>query len=194
MIKELGKSESSYHLLSLVEHLQVLAEEHAFEKWSNFPKERAHLIDLLEKHDPNNTILISGDRHIAEISRMPLDMTQSQLYDITSSGLTHAYLKNSSKKEPNKELDAKTCDAAFLAMGRYAIEMVAQATRYMNKKLGDFDVLNEDKVQLYLESVLMQPSYKIWMFFDSPWWRDDIPSPAKYPAKLNSYFFNLSTF
>ena len=49
----------------------------------------------------------------------------------------------------------------------------------MNKKLGDFDVLNEDKVQLYLESVLMQPSYKIGMFFDSPWWRDDIPSPGK---------------
>ena len=93
-----------------------------------------------------------------------------------------------SRKEPNKELDAKTCDAAFLAMGRHAIEMVAQATRYMNKKLGDFDVLNEDKVQLYLESVLMQPSYKIGMFFDSPWWRDDIPSPVKYPAKLNSYF------
>ncbi len=93
-----------------------------------------------------------------------------------------------SREEPNKELDAKTSDAAFLAMGRYAIDLVAQATRYSTKKDGDFDVLNEDKVQLYLESVLMQPSYKIGMFFDSPWWRDDIPSPPKYPAKLNSYF------
>lgn len=93
-----------------------------------------------------------------------------------------------SRKDPDKELDAKKCDAAFLAMGRYAIDLVAQATRYMSKKRGDFDVLNEDKVQLYLESVLMQPSYKIGMFFDSPWWRDDIPSPPKYPAKLNSYF------
>ena len=93
-----------------------------------------------------------------------------------------------SREEPTKELDSKTCDAAFLAMGRYAIDLVAQATRYMNKKQSDFDVLNDDKVQLYLESVLMQPSYKIGMFFDSPWWRDDIPSPPKYPAKLNSYF------
>lgn len=93
-----------------------------------------------------------------------------------------------SGKEPNKELDAKTCDAAFLAMGRYAIDLVAQGTRYKDKKEDDFDVLNEDKVQLYLESVLMQPSYKIGMFFDTPWWRDDIPSPPKYPAKLNSYF------
>ena len=98
------------------------------------------------------------------------------------------HFTTASRKEPTKELKSKTCDAAFLAMGRHAIDLVAQATRYMDKKKGDFDVLNEDKVQLYLESVLMQPSYKIGMFFDSPWWRDDIPSPPKYPAKLNSYF------
>lgn len=98
------------------------------------------------------------------------------------------HFTTASRKAPDKQLDAKTCDAAFLAMGRYAIDLVAQATRYMNKKQGDFDVLNDDKVRLYLESVLMQPSYKIGMFFDSPWWRDDIPSPPKYPAKLNSYF------
>lgn len=98
------------------------------------------------------------------------------------------HFTTASKKDPSKKLDDKTCDAAFLAMGRHAIDLVAQATRYMNKKSNDFDVLNEDKVQLYLESVLMQPSYKIGMFFDTPWWRDDIPSPPKYPAKLNSYF------
>jgi hypothetical protein len=98
------------------------------------------------------------------------------------------HFTTASKNEPDKELNAKTCNAAFLAMGRHAIDLVAQATRYSNKKEGDFDVLNEEKVQLYLESVLMQPSYKIGMFFKTPWWRDDIPSPAKYPAKLNSYF------
>lgn len=98
------------------------------------------------------------------------------------------HFTTASRKAPDKQLAAKTCDAAFMAMGRYAVDLVAQATRYMNKKQGDFDVLNEEKVRLYLESVLMQPSYKIGMFFDSPWWRDDIPSPPKYPAKLNSYF------
>lgn len=92
------------------------------------------------------------------------------------------------RKSPDKEESANTCDAAFMAMGRYAVELVAQATRYMNKGKGDFDVLNEEKVQLYLESAMMQPSYKIGMFFTSPWWRDDIPSPPTYPAKLNSYF------
>ncbi len=96
-----------------------------------------------------------------------------------------------SKDEPDKELNPgkkRTTDAAFMAMGRHAVELVAQATRYMEKDKGDFDVLNHEKVQLYLESVLMQPSYKIGMFFDTPWWRDDIESPPKYPSKLNSYF------
>ena len=53
-------------------------------------------------------------------------------------------------------------------MPRYAIDLVAQATRY--EKTGGLDLLNDQKVTLYLESVIMQPSYKIGMFFDSPWW------------------------
>jgi len=96
-----------------------------------------------------------------------------------------------SKNNPDVELNPKvkkTTDAAFLAMGRHAVELVAQATRYIEKTKDDFDVLNDEKVQLYLESAMMQPSYKIGMFFDKPWWRDDIASPPKYPAKLNSYF------
>lgn len=96
-----------------------------------------------------------------------------------------------SKNDPDKSLNPgveMTTAAAFLAMGRHAVELVAQATRYMEKGSSDFDVLNDDNVQLYLESVLMQPSYKIGMFFDTPWWRDDIANPPMYPAKLNSYF------
>ena len=40
------------------------------------------------------------------------------------------------------------------------------------------DVLNAQKVRLYLEAAVMQPSYKVGMFFDSPWWLT-APSPAK---------------
>ncbi|MEM9547969.1 MAG: hypothetical protein AAGA77_18455 [Bacteroidota bacterium] len=108
---------------------------------------------------------------------------------IDKNGVIHYTL--ASKNNPDKELDPKvkkTTDAAFLAMGRHAVETVAQASRYIQKSRGDFDVLNEEKVQLYLESAMMQPSYKIGMFFDAPWWRDDVADPPKYPAKLNSYF------
>jgi len=48
-------------------------------------------------------------------------------------------------------------------------------------------VLNHRKVQLYLESAIMQPSYKVGMFFDSPWWADSAATPAPYPAQITAY-------
>ncbi len=74
------------------------------------------------------------------------------------------------RKNPNKKSASKTTDAAWLAMPRYALDLVAQATRYEDHT--GLDVLNHQKVQLYLESAIMQPSYKVGMFFASPWWTD----------------------
>ncbi len=90
------------------------------------------------------------------------------------------------RKNPDQESGAKTSDAAFLAMPRSAIEMVAQSTRFKDEN--GLDVLNHENVQLYLESVIMEPSYKIGMFFEEPWWRVSNAKPPKYPAKLTSYF------
>lgn len=94
---------------------------------------------------------------------------------------------------PDKKAGEGICDAAFMAMPRSAIELVAQATRYEHEGV---DVLNHEKVQLFLESVLMEHSYKIGMFFDYPWWANNLPapddytgvSPCPYPAKLESWF------
>lgn len=87
------------------------------------------------------------------------------------------------REAPNATQSHEQCQAAFLAMPRSAIEKVAEATRYNSD--GGEDVLNHEQVQLYLESVIMEPSYKIGMFFDSPWW---LEGECKYPAKLSSYF------
>jgi hypothetical protein len=87
------------------------------------------------------------------------------------------------RKNPDTKEGSESCEAAFLAMPRSAIELVAQATRYSDEE--GLDVLNHEKVQLYLESVIMEPSYKVGMFFDKPWWLD---GAATYPAKLSSYF------
>jgi hypothetical protein len=72
-------------------------------------------------------------------------------------------------------------------MPRAAIDYVAQATRYREPAKGELDVLNHDKVNLYLESTIMQPSYKIGMFFDQPWWSPDAQNPATYPALIVGY-------
>ncbi len=95
------------------------------------------------------------------------------------------------RANPNQSSASSTTDAAWLAMPRYAIDLVAQATRYQShnshKGPDGFDVLNHRKVQLYLESAIMQPSYKVGMFFDSPWWADSAATPAPYPAQITAY-------
>ena len=84
------------------------------------------------------------------------------------------------REQPTKKSSSRTTDAAWLAMPRNSIDLVAQATRYEDTQ--GLDVLNHQKVQLYLESAIMQPSYKVGMFFDKPWWTD-----SYYPPQLTSY-------
>jgi hypothetical protein len=98
-------------------------------------------------------------------------------------GVLHYSL--ATRENPNKKSGSKTTDAAWLAMPRYALELVAQATRYENHE--GLDVLNHRQVQLYLESAIMQPSYKVGMFFEAPWWADSAPTPPTYPAQITAY-------
>jgi len=80
--------------------IQVLPEEQIFEKWANFPASRKRLLDLLAATKTPGVILISGDRHIAEISKTEIAGLNYPLYEVTSSGMTHVYSGNS--VEPNK--------------------------------------------------------------------------------------------
>lgn len=96
-------------------------------------------------------------------------------------GVIHYSL--ATRANPDRKSASGTTDAAWLAMPRYAIDLVAQATRYQDHE--GLDVLNHQKVQLYLESAIMQPSYKVGMFFDSEWWLDSANTP--YPPQLASY-------
>ena len=66
--------------------IQVLANEHNWEKWGNFPQERERLLSLIQKSGAGGVVLISGDRHSAEISCLKEGMNYP-LYDLTSSSL-----------------------------------------------------------------------------------------------------------
>lgn len=92
-----------------------------------------------------------------------------------------------SRSNPNLPAGSGEADAAWLAMPRAAIDLVAQATRFQQPPAGAVDVLNHSKVALYLESTIMQPSYKVGMFFDQPWWAPDADNPAPYPAQITGY-------
>ena len=70
----------------LISSIQVIADEHPFEKWANFPKERDRLYQLIRDTKANGIVILSGDRHLAEVSLDPKSVGYP-LYDITSSGL-----------------------------------------------------------------------------------------------------------
>lgn len=79
-------------LLTLIgSGIQILPNEQIFEKWGHFPKARKRLLDLLAKHSNQNIVLLSGDRHIAELSKTTLPGAAKPLYEFTSSGLTHTW-------------------------------------------------------------------------------------------------------
>ena len=86
------------------------------------------------------------------------------------------------REKPWTPAGSGTCTAAWLAMPRAALETVAQATRY--QKHEGVDVLNHQQVQLYLESSIMQPSYKVGMFFDKQWWLPEGDPNVVYPPKI----------
>jgi len=69
--------------------IQVIASEHPYEKWADFPSSRARLFDLISKSGARNVIFLSGDRHLGEISRLSDPRIAQPIYDITSSGMTH---------------------------------------------------------------------------------------------------------
>jgi alkaline phosphatase D len=91
---ELTGSPAAAHLIA--SSIQVLPQEHGYEKWDNFPAARKRLLALLATKKPSMPLLLSGDRHLAEISRV--QEADYPIYEITSSGLTHAYEK---ADEPN---------------------------------------------------------------------------------------------
>ncbi len=69
---------------------QFIADEGGWECWGNFPLERQRMLKLIRDTKAKGIVFISGDRHLAEISRLAADDPQSPgypLFDVTSSSL-----------------------------------------------------------------------------------------------------------
>jgi alkaline phosphatase D len=77
----------------LVSSVQVLAEQHGFERWGNLPRERQKLLDLIAATGARGLVIVSGDRHIGALYRLS-EGVPYDLYEITSSGLNMAYAHN----------------------------------------------------------------------------------------------------
>ncbi|MBK8725972.1 MAG: alkaline phosphatase family protein [Holophagaceae bacterium] len=70
----------------IVSSVQVVSDNHGWEKWGNFPTERQRLFDLLKRTGATGVVFLSGDRHFGELCVMDAGLGYP-LYDFTSSGL-----------------------------------------------------------------------------------------------------------
>lgn len=77
--------------------LQLLPEFTGWESWANFPHDRNRLLALIKKYQINGVIIISGDTHWGEMSKVTQGLDYP-LWEVTSSGLTEEWKEVS----PNK--------------------------------------------------------------------------------------------
>ena len=82
--------------------------------------------------------------------------------------------------DPFKGGPVLTTPNAFLAMPPASLDLVAEATRYADMP-GALDIMNARPVQLFMDGVIRQPSMRVMLFFDHPWW-----TSATYPPDLTS--------
>ena len=95
--EQLSNSDANYHII--MSSVQFLSDQHGFETWGNMPNEVAKMEKLIVDSKAKGVIILSGDRHISEISQKEIGSENQTLIDFTSSGMTHAY--TNFKSEPN---------------------------------------------------------------------------------------------
>lgn len=86
---ELNNSSADFNII--ISSIQFLSKEHGFECWGNMPHELLKMKNIIVDSKAKGIIFLSGDRHIAEISKESVPDLNYPLIDFTSSGLTHSY-------------------------------------------------------------------------------------------------------
>lgn len=135
--RELTNSKAGVHILN--SSIQVLSSEHPFEKWANFPDAQDRLYRLIERSGAKGVLIISGDRHIGELSAIRLEGRSGPLYDLTSSGLTHTWPRP--RPEPNRHrIGTLTVQKNF---GVIRIDWSGTVTKLRLELRGEGDVLHQ---------------------------------------------------
>lgn len=70
--------------------IQLISGSDGQETWSNLPHERARFFNLIRQTKANGVVIISGDRHWAELSAVSTNVPY-KLYDLTSSSLNQPH-------------------------------------------------------------------------------------------------------
>ena len=75
----------------IVSSIQFVNDYHYWEKWGNFPAEMSRMYEVLQNAKAKNIVILSGDRHQAEMSKNDQAGLDYPLLDFTTSGLTHTW-------------------------------------------------------------------------------------------------------
>ncbi|MDC8003474.1 alkaline phosphatase D family protein [Aureisphaera galaxeae] len=84
----------------IVTSIQYLNDRHGWERWGNMPAEAKKLEHLIYNAKAKNIFLLSGDRHMAEVSRKNTHGLSYPLIDFTTSGMTHTWITNTTESNP----------------------------------------------------------------------------------------------
>lgn len=118
---------------------QVLSRFHPYEKWGNYPMSRKKLFKMISTFRPSGVVLLSGDRHHAEISKVNIPEIKHSLYEFTSSGLTHT--RKYPQPEANKFRVGKKVDK--LNFGVLRINWAANPVKVKLEVRGEMNKLLE---------------------------------------------------
>ena len=83
--------------------IQCAASDAGQETWSNLPHERQRLFDLIAETKAGGVVLISGDRHWAELSAVDENVPYP-LYDLTSSSLNQPHPRGTPTENEHRAL------------------------------------------------------------------------------------------
>ncbi|QED37411.1 alkaline phosphatase family protein [Antarcticibacterium arcticum] len=139
--QELKDSRADFNIL--VSSIQILAAEHGFETWGNFPLEVVKLEDLIASSGAQNVVILTGDRHISEFSRKQVKGLKYALVDFTSSGLTHTYTGFTG--EPNQYRTGEV--VSDLSFGLLFIDFDSRSIRMEMR--GKENILQQEHLEKY---------------------------------------------
>jgi alkaline phosphatase D len=132
----------------LATSLQFLPEFSGWESWANLPHERQRFLALLDQYQIDNLVIVSGDTHWSELSK--ITRTNGKLlWEMTASGLTEEWKNVSPNKHRVGESYAKANYGVIELTGqqlKMSIKDVA-GKEIMEQTLSLQNLANKDKAQ-----------------------------------------------
>jgi len=139
--QELNTSKADFNVI--VSSIQVISSEHGFETWGTMPHQQENLFNMIKNTEAKNVLILSGDRHISEFSKIGIKGMTYPLIDFTSSGLTHSY--DGFSGEPNQHRTGEV--VSDISFGVLKFDFRTKTVTMQMR--GEENVLQQEFIQSY---------------------------------------------